>query len=912
MRRTLRILCPLLAPLGLASQAAAAEIVEVTPLTDQVLMVHLDDGYVKIHALGKPLADDEAVVTPLDASAAFKSSSWTLQSADDSDFASALSPTDVGRKSKGTEWSAKCGTWDASYGCINDFPDMAREHWVYLFLPKPMKLGKKYTLKSGLLATNGDSWDVTFDPNQHRSQAVHVNQIAYSTTAPQKFGYVYQWLGDRGGLELADYAGKQCRIVEEKTSKLVFTSKLTFRKDKKNVETFGQGTKDGNFAGADIYECDFSAFNTPGNYLLAVEGIGHSYPFYLHDDALRQPFYYAMKGIFLNRSGIAYDAKVSDGFARPAPHNPKLTPGFAGQLKYTSTRYEDVTSGDADEKDKPLWEAGLKGGIDTWGWYQDAGDWDAYPGHVRIPSMLLFLYEGFSSHFTDGELNIPESGNGIPDLLDEAAWLPRFYRRTRLAIQAAGWGTGGIAGARVFGDLWGGDNWKDAAGNEVSQASYTDTHRQWLVSGEDPWQTYRYAALAAQLAFNLDKLGKADPEGVDWKAEAISAWDWASKNTKPGDNAPTNKSSSPLGLERLYAAAALYRATGTASYHDTFKSEIATVEWSGGKPLAALAGKDRNLDANSRFVAFAYLSLAKSLNPDPTLVSAFTDAITNAAKFELQGVAERGARWGGNMYMPMVVGQGTTPLIENSVIGANLLKNQGSDLWKNSLAGFYTTADYFLGNNPLNTSWITRMGENPPKGIFRMDSFYNKEFPTPGFIPYGPWATSMGTFYPLGPWAGNWVLDKTQERTYPRITSVDKVLTNDWPGHEQWFELRTAPLTAENTIHQNNCPTAVLYGALTSETFSDWRQLETGPVPGGGGAGSGGAGSGANHGNGADANGAGANGAGANGAGSDASDSDASDSGCGCRIASSSRTTGAASLGLLLAAAALLRRRMRQ
>src|SRR5258707_3515727 len=42
--------------------------------------------------------------------------------------------------------------------------------------------------------------------------------------------------------------------------------------------------------------------------------------------------------------------------------------------------------------------------------------------------------------------------------------------------------------------------------------SYLDTNRQWIASGEDPWSTYRYAAVAAQLAWCLKKAGVADPE----------------------------------------------------------------------------------------------------------------------------------------------------------------------------------------------------------------------------------------------------------------------------------------------------------------------------------------------------------------------------------------------------------------
>jgi len=37
-------------------------------------------------------------------------------------------------------------------------------------------------------------------------------------------------------------------------------------------------------------------------------------------------------------------------------------------------------------------------------------------------SDLFWAYEMFPSQFVDGQFNIPESGNGVPDILDEARW----------------------------------------------------------------------------------------------------------------------------------------------------------------------------------------------------------------------------------------------------------------------------------------------------------------------------------------------------------------------------------------------------------------------------------------------------------------------------------------------------------
>lgn len=811
LRHLLCVACALLLT-ALARLTFASDVVEVLPLTDRILLVHFDDGTVQIHKLGEPRDHDTVQVDPLDTAAAQNKGTYTLASTTDAAYSGGKQPTDVGRKSKGTEWANWCLQWNASYGCVNAQPDHAREHWLYLYLPSPLQVGATYQLSTGTLANNGTSFEFAYDPNVSRSEAVHVNQIGYAPAASLKYGYVYHWLGDHGPLDLSSYAGAECRLVKQPTGDVVFRSTLTLRKDRNNVET-GQknDVKGQNFSLADIYECDFSSFGTPGEYVLAVDRIGRSFPFRIYADAYREPFYYAMKGIFMNRSGIEIKAANGDGYPRPAPHHPGVTPGFAGRLKYTKTRHYDVSIEDSDPADKTLWDNGIVGDIDTWGWYQDAGDWDTYPTHSRIPALLMLLFEAHGSKFVDGELNIPESGNGIPDLLDEARWQIRFYHRTRHAILDAHYGTGGVGGARVMGDLWGGDTNTDG----TTKASWTDTNRTWIVSGEDVWMTYRYAALAAQLAYNLAAVGKADPEGIDWTTEAEDAWTWASSHTKAAD--ATKKWFYDLIHFRMHAAVALYRLTGKTAYHDQFKTDFATARFpTMDRPLAQQSATEGSVDEETRWSVFLYAGLANSLQPDTTIQQLCITALAKRTDDLLKSASNRGARWGGDFNMPMLVGQGTSPLIDDAVLSLAILKDKRPDLISTYQGAVYTTADYYLGNNPLNTTWATHMGERSPVGIFRMDSWYSGvPGPTPGCIPYGPWALNYVTGL-VGPWSPNWVTDTNQPRIYPTKVS-------DWPGHEQWYELRTAPLTAEFTIWQTNTPSAVTYGSLVDTTYVDWR-----------------------------------------------------------------------------------------
>lgn len=57
----------------------------------------------------------------------------------------------------------------------------------------------------------------------------------------------------------------------------------------------------------------------------------------------------------------------------------------------------------------------------TGGWH-DAGDYDRRPSHLMVVNDLAHAYLMSPATFAGGQLNLPESGNGIPDIVDEARW----------------------------------------------------------------------------------------------------------------------------------------------------------------------------------------------------------------------------------------------------------------------------------------------------------------------------------------------------------------------------------------------------------------------------------------------------------------------------------------------------------
>lgn len=760
----------------------AADLIEVLPLTDRILMLHFDEGHVIHHQRGQSRSAERVMVAPLDTAAASTNWSYSVQSPDDPNYREARRPTKVYRKSKGTDFAWFADKWENGRA-VNSRPDHTKEHWLYLVLAERLQRGSRYTIRTGDLARNGQEWPLTFDEFACRSEAVHVNLIGYAPAAPRKFGYISHWLGDGGSLELTNYTGRPFHLIEEATREKAFSGRLAFRMGATQPETFHKtdSPPHGNFLKAEVYECDFSKFERPGRYVLVVEGVGSSFPFQIAPDIYREPFRTMARGLYHNRSGIALE-KAHTEFTRPAPHHPKLTPGFAGKLIYTAVRFTEWGSEGGDAA-KLLAES--KGPLESAGWYQDAGDWDSYYTHLRVPQELLLAYEIAPGNFTDGELNIPESGNGLSDILDEAAWLPRFCFRLRHELLQKKYGTGGL-GLRIAGDAFGSDEKKLEDGRMVGQGSWEDVARTWAASGEDPWSTYRYAGTAAHLAHCL-KLAKAkDQQGVDWAKEAMEAFAWAKSNTRAGDE----QKGPSLREARAYAAACLFRITGRAEYEqqlyaDTVDITPETTLWddrSYGPIVHALSGGVRQ--------------------PEAALRNRLVGAVLATAEVLAVDVPSRRAmRWGGNWHMPMLVGQQTTPWMLTAAAGYALTRSSQPAKAERYLAALHTTCDYFLGCNALNMTWVTGLGPRHPRHVFHMDAWYNGTGRFhPGIIPYGPWRKEKNEGQ--GPWDAAW----PHKTVYPAI--------DEWPGNERWFDNRCSPMNSEFTIHQNTAPAAALFGIL--------------------------------------------------------------------------------------------------
>jgi endoglucanase len=155
-------------------------------------------------------------------------------------------------------------------------------------------------------------------------------------------------------------------------------------------------------SGENVRLADFSALRTPGSYRLRVAGLPDSAPFPVAADAYRTLDAGAIRAFTLNRASIALSPAVAGAYARPAGHpdtRVEIHPSAASAKRPTGTVISSPK-----------------------GWY-DAGDYNKYIVNSGISTYtLLAAYEHFPAWFDKLALQLPESGNGLPDLLNEALW----------------------------------------------------------------------------------------------------------------------------------------------------------------------------------------------------------------------------------------------------------------------------------------------------------------------------------------------------------------------------------------------------------------------------------------------------------------------------------------------------------
>jgi hypothetical protein len=258
------------------------------------------------------------------------------------------------------------------------------------------------------------------------SPAVHTNQVGYEIGA-RKTGHVGIWLGTLGEFAVNGSAGFE--VINATTNAVAARGSLTARTETGFQYPPASGAPDPYLH---VYEADFTSLDTPGLYRLKIPGIGASYPFEIGagiDGVFARNF---AAGLFHQRSG--FDHKLPYTRYEDGPgHNalaeiPSNTDRAAYQFMWDWLQSE--TSGAITGPGELLSPYSSTGTIDVIGGHHDAGDYSKYTTNVsQMVHALTFALDALPGVASLDNLGIPESGDGIADLLQEVKWEADFLAK---------------------------------------------------------------------------------------------------------------------------------------------------------------------------------------------------------------------------------------------------------------------------------------------------------------------------------------------------------------------------------------------------------------------------------------------------------------------------------------------------
>jgi endoglucanase len=491
---------------------------------------------------------------------------------------------------------------------------------------------------------------------------IRASQIGYRPQDPKTF--------------VTNVPGRTFTVVDAETGEVAFEGEL-------RIIGYDGDVQD------NLYHGSFDALTEPGIYQIVLQNGEESYPFEIGDDAYAETMRIAARVFYLQRSGITIDDADDSGFAFEAGHTEPAV----------------------------LWGDDTNTPIDvTGGWY-DAGDFGRYiPTGTFAVNQLLYAFNANPDVFADGSLNIPESSNGIPDLLDEIRWELDWLLKMQ----------------REDG----------AVHHKVTTRSFPGFGTLPVEDGEQMFVFDVSSADAAYFAAAMAQASRTyreyDAEYADQLLEAAErAWAWLSQHPEqfpeggfqnpPVSEYPMQGGYDFVGVEdvpRMWASAELFNATGDAAYEEAFirhfsaaaRTNNHSMNWANSYPMglyAYLTAENANPDTHAE-VGEVFQEQAQRIFEvveDSGYNVALTDSETG---FEFV--------WGSNQ---VALAHGLYLMLAHE-----LFPNEGYP--EAALAQI----QYVLGANPLAKAYISGIGSNPMLYPHHNLS-YREQRAVPGFITEG-------------------------------------------------------------------------------------------------------------------------------------------------------------------------------
>jgi hypothetical protein len=422
-----------------------------------------------------------------------------------------------------------------------------------------------------------------------------------------------------------------------------------------------------------------------------------------------------------------------------------------------------------------------------WGHYFDAGDWDGYVHHAKVPMSLLLLYTLAPDRFSDGEIGnryklseadmewIDEGNNGLPDLLDEAVWLLNYYQRARHVLMENYGGTGGVPG--YVG--------RDAIpGNNIT--AWMDT-RNWYLSAENTEQTYLYAGLAAWYASCLNEFQKLSgptqiphPDEDQWIEEALASWNWAEQR---------EVSTTAERRARGFAATLLYRHTSDPAFHAIVESYL---EWEPNKN----DGEWSNPNLYDLVITLYSLLDPQTPGINASLQQENKERVLEKVNLGKLSNSESNAfRMGIEYNQFFELGSLNTPKMTLVPVAYELTGDV------RYLHAMQNALSYILGGNQLNQTYLSGLGERSDQSIFNPNGWLTNN---PDSMVYAntPFNGLTSYFGANQYWFTESVHSELSSRAgaYPDATQGQEF----WPAAESNFRNRYSIQGGEFTVHQQN------------------------------------------------------------------------------------------------------------
>jgi len=593
--------------------------------------------------------------SPLNLSIIEEISNWLIKSDDDSNYGpSGVSPIAVYRKSKVN------GMSPVRWGSSDWVFDYTNEHFIYLKLPTSMEQGKIYTVEiNENINSDINSKTITFDILNSPSEAIHTNLVGYLGSSRVKAADLYHFMGDGGNRNYSDFAENEVFIYNVNTEESQSIGSVTFWM-KSKTETAH------NLTGSDVWNIDFTGFNEPGIYRLAVEGVGCSENFEIKDDIYHDPFKVSILGYFYMRIGQD-NLDMTPVPRRPLyiqdqdPSNCKIYVTDMHPWHPNWTTFAPGDKWDRPENWIPYIKAGNPTNPKAIGGHSDALDWDRHIAHSANIYDLCLAYILSDGALDDDDLRIAESGNGIPDILDEAKNEVDFW----LNLRYKGGYSNGLTNPDGNNKLYQSDNTAVAA-----------------------WAN---ALNSSMLAYCFQIAGKNDLK-TEYQDSATIAYDYANGLA---DQMLDKKIYWVRGTDfKMMAAAFLYNLTGEKEYEDIVNSE-SVVE-------SSISSIYQASSYNQFWGTAAYLLTKRPINY-PNLHENMKAAIISEAKSkESSNTEKRPSRRGHSSDQAWWQ---TSQDMHRTILAHIITENPTDKI--NFLDALLLEADWGLGRNPLNMIQMT-------------------------------------------------------------------------------------------------------------------------------------------------------------------------------------------------------------